>query len=213
MRGWQNRKLHHNHLTSCYSGLNRPSKSPLPTSPAWVGGWAPQLSTPAWHRQQLSPSCPRAHHASEAVSSQMAPHPPTWDLAKTEPPLPFRDTCLQEQAVPWDGREAVGSPCTQSCCSPPLVAMEPAPSRCLAWVQHVPGSGQGNQPRSCSLLGSSILPATQSREKTPPSSTSVISDAGIGSPAWESHYGSEGNTLRAQHQHILLPKENGNPKE
>lgn len=72
-----------------------------------------------------------------------------------------------------------------------------------AWLWH--GASQAVAPMramSCEAapcLGVTISPATQSKEKTSPSSTSVISIGGIGLSVWEWHYIPDRDMLRVQH--------------
>lgn len=146
---------------------------------------------------------PAAHHRRNGI----APH--TWPRLSpcrgaTEPPLclPFPDTCIWGQAVSEDGRGKLAgggsprSPHERACCSPPLAVTH-------AWLWHSSSQAVAlERAMSCEAaprLGITISPATQSREKTSPSSTSVISIEGVGLSVWEWHYVPDRDSLQVQH--------------
>lgn len=126
-----------------------------------------------------------------------------------EPPLrlPFPDTCVWGQAALEDGGGKMaggGSPR-----NPTSGHAAPHPSQwrgghpAEVWLWH--GASQAVAPMkamSCEAaprLGVTISPATQSKGKTSPSSSSVISMEGAGMSVWEQHHMPDWDMLPVKH--------------
>lgn len=205
-RRWQiKRKLHCSHLTSCHSPLRHyiPNHIQIPSS---------HLSSLRW--RYLQAVCPSGTSTPcvpcvPGDRSLIAPWGPTQALTHTEPPLPLRHVsavkgCPTEEATgsPTHGR-AFPSPGSNGAGTPQMLGLDTAHPRLQS----------GQSAANLFRVQLQHLTSLTVQGKTPPTSTSVISGRSLGSPGWKSHYGSDGNTLRAQHHHILLPIGNGNPKE
>lgn len=153
-------------------------------------------------------STPCAPHV-PGDSSLIAPWGQTQAPTNTEPSLPLRHVSMVKGCP---SEEATGSPKhehgfpnlgSNGVGTPRMLGLGTARPR-LQWGQSAANLFRAQLQHLTSLTV---------QRKTPPTSTSVISGRGVGSPGWKSHYGSDGNMLRTQHHHILLPRGNGNPQK